>query len=63
MKEMHRRDWTVEVNTSEEMCVALRVREVFGDEADEELAEVGPLTHEACKNWAFEVRQNILDNY
>jgi hypothetical protein len=43
--------------------VALGVREVFDDGADEDVPEVSPVIHQTCHHWAFEVRQNILDDY
>jgi hypothetical protein len=43
--------------------VALGVREVFDDGADEDAPEVSPVIHQTCHHWAFEVRQNILDDY
>jgi hypothetical protein len=43
--------------------VALGVREVFDDGADEDSPEVSPVMHQTCHHWAFEVRQNVLDNY
>ncbi len=43
--------------------VALGVREVFDDGADEDPPEVSPVMHQTCHHWAFEVRQNILDDY
>ena len=41
--------------------IALGVREVFDDGADEETPEVSPVMHQTCHHWAFEVRQNALD--
>ena len=43
--------------------MALGVREVFDDGADEDAPEVSPVIHQTCHHWAFEVRQNILDDY
>jgi hypothetical protein len=43
--------------------VALGVREVFDDGADEDTPEVSPVMHQTCHHWAFEVRQNVLDDY
>ncbi len=42
---------------------ALGVREVFDDGADEDAPEVSPVMHQTCHHWAFEVRQNVLDDY
>jgi len=41
--------------------VALGVREVFDDGAEEEAPEVSPVMHQTCHHWAFEVRQQHLD--
>lgn len=41
----------------------LGVREVFDDGADEDVPEVSPVMHQTCHHWAFEVRQNVLDEY
>lgn len=43
--------------------MALGVREVFDDGADEDAPEVSPVMHQTCHHWAFEVRQNVLDDY
>jgi hypothetical protein len=43
--------------------LALGVREVFDDGADEDAPEVSPVMHQTCHHWAFEVRQNLLDDY
>jgi hypothetical protein len=43
--------------------MALRVREVFDDGADEAAPEVSPVMHQTCHYWASEVRQNVLDDY
>ena len=43
--------------------VTLGVREVFDDGADENVAEVSPVMHQTCHHWAFEVRQNVLDEF
>ncbi|KAF7514053.1 hypothetical protein GJ744_004378 [Endocarpon pusillum] len=42
---------------------ALGVREVFDDGADEDAPEVSPVMHQTCHHWAFEVRQNVLDDF
>jgi hypothetical protein len=39
------------------------VREVFDDGADEDAPEVSPVMHQTCQHWAFEVRQEHLDQY
>ena len=43
--------------------VALGVREVFDDGADEEEVEVSPVMHQTCHHWAFEVTQHVLDDF
>ena len=43
--------------------VALSIREVFDDGEDEDEVEVSPVMHQTCHHWAFEVRQNVLDDY
>lgn len=43
--------------------VAAGVREVWDDGADEEAAEVSPVMHQTCHHWAFEVTQDVLDEY
>jgi hypothetical protein len=43
--------------------VALGVREVFDDGGDEDTPEVSPVMHQTCHHWAFEVRQNVLDDF
>ena len=44
--------------------MALNVREVFDDDdADEDIPEVSPVMHQTCHHWAFEVRQEILDEF
>ena len=46
--------------------VAMGVREVFDDgEGDEEgkMKEVSPVMHQTCHHWAFEVRQDVLDDF
>lgn len=43
--------------------MALGVREVFDDGEDDETPEVSPVMHQTCHHWAFEVRQNVLDEY
>lgn len=43
--------------------IALGVREVFDDGEDEDAPEVSPVMHQTCHHWAFEVRQNVLDDY
>ena len=37
------------------------VREVFDDGEDEDRTEVSPVMHQTCHHWAFEVRQDVLD--
>ena len=39
------------------------VREVFDDGADEDAPEVSPVMHQTCHHWAFEVRQDHLDEF
>lgn len=41
--------------------LALDVREVFDDGEDEETSEVSPVMHQTCHHWAYEVRQEDLD--
>jgi hypothetical protein len=41
----------------------LGVREVFDDGADEDAPEVSPVMHQTCHHWAFEVRQEHLDEF
>lgn len=41
--------------------VAAGVREVFDDGEDEEARQVSPVVHQTCHHWAFEVRQEHLD--
>lgn len=42
----------------------LGVREVFDDgEGEEGAAEVSPVVHQTCHHWAFEVRQEHLDEF
>ncbi|KAL8828034.1 MAG: hypothetical protein Q9191_002827 [Dirinaria sp. TL-2023a] len=43
--------------------VALGIREVFDDGEDEDEVEVSPVMHQTCHHWAFEIRQNVLDEY
>lgn len=43
--------------------VAAGVREVWDDGADEDIAEVSPVMHQTCHHWAFEVTQDVLDEY
>lgn len=43
--------------------VAAGVREVFDDGADEDAPEVSPVMHQTCHHWAFEVTQDVLDEY
>jgi hypothetical protein len=43
--------------------MALGVRNVFDDGADEHTPKVSPVIHQTCHHWAFEVRQNILDEF
>lgn len=43
--------------------VALGIREVFDDGEDEDQVDVSPVMHQTCTHWAFEVRQNVLDEY
>ena len=43
--------------------IALGVREVFDDGADDDAPEVSPVVHQTCHHWAFEVRQNVLDEF
>lgn len=39
------------------------VREVWDDGADEDAPEVSPVMHQTCHHWAFEVTQDVLDEY
>lgn len=39
------------------------VRDVFDDGAEEETAEVSPVMHQTCHHWAFELRQDALDEF
>jgi hypothetical protein len=43
--------------------MVLGVREVFDDGADEDVPEVSPVMHQTCHHCAFEVRQDILDEF
>ena len=46
--------------------IAMGVKEVFDDgEGDEEgqIKEVSPVMHQTCHHWAFEVRQDVLDQF
>ena len=43
--------------------VAAGVREVWDDGADEDTPEVSPVMHQTCHHWAFEVTQDVLDEY
>jgi hypothetical protein len=43
--------------------MALGVHDVFDDGADEDTPEVSPVMHQTCHHWAFEVRQNVLDDF
>ena len=42
---------------------ALNIKEVFDDGENEEQVDVSPVMHQTCTHWAFEVRQNVLDEY
>ncbi|KAI3399751.1 hypothetical protein diail_5819 [Diaporthe ilicicola] len=42
---------------------AAGVREVWDDGADEDAPEVSPVMHQTCHHWAFEVTQDVLDEY
>lgn len=39
------------------------VREVWDDGADEDAPEVSPVMHQTCHHWAFEITQDVLDEY
>lgn len=39
------------------------VRTVWDDGEEEEGREVSPVMHQTCLHWAFEVRQEVLDEY
>jgi len=41
----------------------LGVREIFDDGEDEDAPEVSPVMHQTCHHWAFEVRQQHLDQF
>lgn len=44
--------------------VGMGVREVFDDGADDqEEKEVSPVMHQTCHHWAFQVTQEVLDEY
>jgi hypothetical protein len=43
--------------------VASGVREVFDDGDEEEERQVSPVMHQTCHHWAFEVRQDVLDEF
>lgn len=43
--------------------VSSRVRTVWDDGEDEDVPEVSPVMHQTCHHWAFEVTQDILDEY
>ena len=37
------------------------VRSVFDDDVDEDRGEVSPVVHQTCHHWAWEVKQEVLD--
>lgn len=39
------------------------VREVWDDGAEEDAREVSPVMHQTCHHWAWEVRQQVLDDF
>lgn len=39
------------------------VREVWDDGSDEDAPEVSPVMHQTCHHWAFEITQDVLDEY
>ena len=41
--------------------IQMGVREVFDDGEEEETREVSPVMHQTCHHWAYEVRQDDLD--
>ena len=43
--------------------MSLGVREIFDNGVDEDTPEVSPVMHQTCHQWAFEVRQNVLDQF
>ena len=43
--------------------MAVGVRDVFDDGADEDAPEISPVIHQTCHHWAFEVRQGVLDEF
>lgn len=43
--------------------VSAGVRTVWDDGEDEDAPEVSPVMHQTCHHWAFEVTQDVLDEY
>lgn len=43
--------------------VSKGVREVWNDGEDEDRGEVSPVMHQTCHHWAFEVKQDVLDDF
>lgn len=43
--------------------VSSGVRTVWDDGEDEDAPEVSPVMHQTCHHWAFEVTQDVLDEY
>lgn len=43
--------------------VSSGVRTVWDDGEDEDTPEVSPVMHQTCHHWAFEVTQDVLDEY
>lgn len=42
--------------------MALGVREVFDDGADEDVPEVSPEMHQTCHHWTFEVTRTVCED-
>ncbi|KAI9664235.1 MAG: hypothetical protein M1831_002414 [Alyxoria varia] len=43
--------------------IATGVRTVWDDGEDDDTPEVSPVIHQTCHHWAFEVRQDVLDEF
>jgi hypothetical protein len=41
--------------------MTLNVREAFDEGADEDVPDLSPMINQTCHHWAFEVRQEVLD--
>lgn len=58
---MYWAEWTVEESVLLKKYVQHGVREVFDDGEQEH--QVSPVMHQTCYHWAFEVRQDVLDEF